>query len=182
MKYAEDVSGSFVTGSVEKLLVSVICAYIVFTLLTYLKLKPVLESLIPLNAPFKNIAVLGGFLIVFWVSLAYRACGKGYGIATALLAVSFCLFVSPWYGVIIPYWFSLAGFASMLALGILTERVNGGVGNLACIAINWFAADVAGITKISLLAVIVLGAVAFASGYAGDYLAKKVIEAFGRYV
>ncbi len=176
MRYVEDVSGSFVSGSVEKLLVSVICAYVVFTLMTYIDLKPILEALIPLKAPFKNISVLGGFLIVFWVSLAYRSCGKGYGIATALLAVSFCLFVSPWYDVIKPYWFSVAGFLSFLLLGVLTEYVNGGVGNLACILVNWSAAVIAGFIKVNLLAFAVLGFVAFISGYAGDLAAKKVIE------
>jgi hypothetical protein len=173
MKYAESVYGN--TGSLEKILISVICAYIVFTLLTYLKLKPVLEAVIPLNAPFKNISVLGGFLVVFWVVLAYRVCGRGYGIVTALLSVSFCLFVSPWYGVVDPYWFSVVGFASFLLLGLLTEYINGGAGNLACIALNWIAAIYAGIVKMSP-DMIVLGVVAFVSGYVGDLTARKLIE------
>jgi len=176
MRYAEGVSGEFVSGQVEKVLVSVICAYIIFTLMTYLKLKPVLESIFPFKTPFKNIAVLGGFLIVFWVVLAYRACGKGYGIATAVFAVSFCLFVSPWYGVITPYWFSVVGFISFLVLGILTEYVNGGAGNLACIAINWLAVAALGIVKMSLAGVAVMGAIAFISGYIGDLAARKAVK------
>ncbi len=176
MKYAEGVSGEFVSGQIEKVLVSVICAYIIFTLMTYLKLKPILESIFPFNAPFKNIAVLGGFLIVFWVVLAYRACGKGYGIATAVFAVSFCLFVSPWYGVITPYWFSVVGFISFLVLGVLTEFFNGGVGNLACIAINWAAVALLGIVKLSAVGVVVLGALAFVSGYLGDFAARRAVK------
>ncbi len=176
MKYVEDVSGSFVDGTIEKLLITVISAYIIFTLMSYLNLKPILEAIIPLKAPFKNISVLGGFLIVFWVSLAYRSCGRGYGIATALLAISFCLFVSPWYDVIKPYWFSLVGFISFLALGILTEYVNGGVANLVCILINWFFAVFAGIVEFHPIAFAILGVVAFISGYVGDYVAGKAIN------
>ncbi len=174
MKYAKSVSGESL-GSVERMLITVISAYIVFTLLVYLNLRPFFETVLPLKAPFKNLAVLG-FLTVFWISLPYRFCGRGYGIATALLSVSFCLFVSPWYGVVKPYWFSVVGFFSFLLLGVLTEYVNGGIGNLACISLNWTAALYAGIVKISPEAAVVLGVLAFVSGYAGDIAAKRVVR------
>jgi len=180
MKYAESVSGEFVSGQAEKVLISLICAYVIFTLMTYLKLKPLLESIFPFKAPFKNIAVLGGFLIVFWVVLAYRMCGRGYGIATAVFAVSFCLFVSPWYGVITPYWFSVVGFVSFLILGILVEYTNGGFANLACIAVDWAAVELLGIVRLSIEGVIILGVIAFISGYAGDFAARKVVEILGQ--
>jgi len=174
MKYAKSVSGESL-GSVERMLITIISAYIVFTLLMYLNMKPFFETILPLRAPFKNLSVLG-FLTVFWISLPYRFCGRGYGIATALLSVSFCLFVSPWYGVVEPYWFSVVGFFSFLLLGMLTEYINGGIGNLVCISLNWAGALYADIVKISPEAAVIFGILAFVSGYAGDFAAKKVVR------
>ncbi len=169
-------SADFASGRIEKILISVISAYIIFLLLTYINLKPLLDTIIPLNAPFKCISVLGGFLIVFWVALAYKLCGKGYGIMTALLAISFCLLVSPWFGVINPYWFSAIGFISFLVLGILVEHVNGGVANLACTTINWMGVLISGIVKFHLVDFAILGMIAFLSGYAGDLVATLIIK------
>ncbi len=174
-------SADFAFGKIERILFPLISAYIIFMFLAFTNLKSILNTIIPLNAPFKCISVLGGFLIVFWVALPYRLFGKGYGIVTALLAVSFCLLVGPWFGVINPYWFSAVGFISFLTLGILVEYANGGIANLACITINWMGIVLSGIVKFHLVDFAILGVVAFLSGYAGDVLAKSVINKLKSY-
>ena len=93
------------------------------------------------------------------------------------------LFLSPWYGVTSPSWFSLYGLLALFALGIWVELlfgkwdwVGGGLGNLFCLGITWLAfglhrhiwAD-AKQAPLPLLA-------AFISGVAGVLLARIIVK------
>ena len=170
MRSAEGVSGSW-----EKVLIFLLCSYASFLLLVFVDVKWLVDK-IPLTVPFKSLAVFGGFFVVFWVVLARRLCGKFYGVFTAILAVSMCLLVSPWFGVTKPEWFSVFGLISFLALGVLTEAFNGGVGNLACSLINWAGAFAFHVANVTFEGVIVMSVVAFASGYIGDLIARRFSE------
>lgn len=173
MRSAENVSGDF--SAWEKLLIFIACSYASFTLLIYLNVKSLVDQ-IPVTVPFKSLAVFGGFFVIFWVVLSYRLCGKWYGVFTALLTVSMCLLVSPWFGIIRPEWFSVFGLISFTVLGFATEISNGGIGNLLCMLINWGAAYMFHVASITLIGVLIMSAVAFVSGYIGDMLGKKVAK------
>ena len=128
---------------------------------------------IAVDVPFKGMALLGGFIFIFWIALSYRIAGKGYGVITAVLIASLCLLTGPWFGIASPEWYGVYGLASFLAMGILTERINGGVGNAACLSINWVALGVHhGIWPSPLMGVTFLMA-SLASGFIGDWLAEK---------
>ncbi len=112
----------------------------------YLPLKSFLDGL-EMTGPTKGMALFGGFFFVMWVYLGRKVIDKKYaGLTTAILLISFCLFLSPWYGVTSPYWFSLYGLLALFALGIWVELlygkwdwVGGGLGNLFCLGITWLA-------------------------------------------
>ncbi len=173
MRSAESASGEF--SSWEKLLIFILCSYASFSLLVYVDVKSLVDK-IPATVPFKSLAIFGGFFVVFWVVLSYRLCGKWYGVITALLAVSMCLLVSPWFGVIKPDWFSIFGIISFFALGILTETTNGGFGNLACMLINWGAAYAFHVAPVTLFGLITMSIAAFISGLVGDLIGRKVAD------
>jgi len=149
----------------------------------YLPLKSFLDGL-DMTGPTKGMALFGGFFFVMWVYLGRKVIDKKYaGLTTAILLISFCLFLSPWYGVTSPSWFSLYGLLALFALGIWVELlygkwdwVGGGLGNLFCLGITWLAfgfdrhiwAD-AKQAPLPLLA-------AFISGVAGVLLARIIAK------
>ncbi len=169
------------TSLLVRVFTALVLGYASYNLLT-LNLKPIFDTYIPLVAPFKSLAIVGGFLYVFWVSLSHRLCGRGFGVVTALAAVSMCLLTAPWYGVTSPYYYSVFGLASFLAMGILTEYLNGGFGNLACLLINWVSAYAYNVAKVSLIGVLALVPVAFASGLAGDYAARGLYRIVSKWI
>lgn len=147
----------------------------------YLPLKSFLDRL-DMTGPAKGMALFGGFFFVMWVYLGRKLIDKKYaGLATAVLLISFCLLLSPWYGVTSPYWFSLYGLLALLALGVMVELfyvkrdwLGGGLGNLSCLGITWIAFGFhqqiwaeANQALLPLLA-------AFISGVAGVLLARVV--------
>jgi hypothetical protein len=149
----------------------------------YLPLKSFLDRL-DMTGPTKGMALFGGFFFVMWVYLGRKLIDKKYaGLATAILLISFCLLLSPWYGVTSPYWFSLYGLLALLALGVLVELfygkrdwLGGGLGNLSCLGITWLAFGFhrqiwaeANQALLPLLA-------AFISGVMGVLLARVVVR------
>ncbi len=180
MKSVESVSGKI--PEALKVVISVVLAYISFLITIYVNVKPILDSLIPFNVPFKILPVLGGFWYVLWISLAYRIAGRLYGIITALLIVSFCLISGPWFGIIKVSWFSVVGFISFLVLGILTELFNGGVANVVCTAINWLGYYASLHRYMSPIGIVVLLIVAFLSGLAGDYAGRGIAKLVKTYI
>ncbi len=171
MKSVESVSGRLPEAA--KVVIAVVLAYVSFLLTMYINVKPILDSLIPFRVPYKILPVLGGFWYVLWVSLAYRIAGRWYGVVTALLIVSFCLIASTWFGTVNPY-FNVVGFISFLLLGILTERVNGGVANLVCAGVNWLGYYLLFHARIDPIGALILLVVAFFSGLAGDYVGRGI--------
>jgi hypothetical protein len=113
---------------------------------SFLPLRAFLDGL-NMTGPTKGMALFGGFFFVMWVYLGRKLIGKRFaGLATAIFLISFCLFLSPWYGVLSPSWFSLYGLFALVALGIWVETlygkwgwIGGGLGNLFCLLITWFA-------------------------------------------
>jgi hypothetical protein len=113
---------------------------------SFLPLKSILDR-VDMTGPAKGMALFGGLFFVMWVYLGRKVISKKYaGLATAILLISFCLFMSPWYGVSSPSWFSLYGLAALIAIGIWAELlhgrwdwVGGGLGNLFCLGITWLA-------------------------------------------
>ncbi len=172
MRFAESVSG-------EKILVFLLCSYASFTMVTYIHLKHLMKA-IPLQIPFKGLAVFGGLMTVFWIAAAKEICGRGYGVLTSVMTISMCLLVSPWFGIVDPPWFSIVGFASFAILGIATETIGGGFGNLLCMLTNWAAVYTLGIAKISIAGLISFSLISFASGYIGERLAKAFVRIIGR--
>jgi len=112
----------------------------------YLPLKSFLDGL-DMTGPNKGMAFFGGFFFVMWIYLARKIIDKKYaGLSTAILLISFCLILSPWYGITSPPWFSLYGLIALFALGIWVEVFygkwdwfGGGLGNLFCLGITWLA-------------------------------------------
>ena len=116
---------------------------------SYLPIKSIVEHF-GIPGPAAGMALFGGVIFVFWVSLAHQVTGKKYsGIITAVFIASFCLLIRPWYGVVEPAWFSIYGIVGLLCLGVVIELtgsrspwlavLGGGLGNLACLVITWLA-------------------------------------------
>ncbi|OYT35311.1 hypothetical protein B6U96_10795 [Archaeoglobales archaeon ex4484_92] len=169
MRYAEDV-----TGEILKLSASFGLALISFLAFATYPARFLSKIIGIENVPFLGIAVLGGFLFVFWVSLAYRILGRNYGILTAVFIASISLLVTPWFGIVDPPWFGIFGIISFAVLGFLTEKINGGVGNSACLAINWIALAAFYPIFPPLKLAFVFLVVSFFSGLLGDVLAGIV--------
>jgi hypothetical protein len=168
-----------------------LCAFASAMLNTYLPIKAFTQWL-GIPGPAAGMALLGGFIFVFWVVLAHAIIKKKYaGVATSLLIASFCLLITPWYGVISPPWFGVYGIIALLSMGIFVELAGskskfrgvtgGGLGNLACLGITWIAIGVyAGVWVPPKLAPILILA-AFISGSVGSLIAlwiTKVRRAF----
>jgi len=116
---------------------------------SYLPIKSIMGQ-VGIPGPAAGMALFGGVIFVFWVSLAHQITGRKYsGIITAVLIASICLLIHPWYGVVEPAWFSIYGIAGLLCLGVITELtgsksswlaiLGGGLGNLACLVVTWLA-------------------------------------------
>ena len=115
-----------------------------------------------------------------WVYLGRKVVDKKYaGLITAVFLISFCLLLSPWYGVTTPPWFSIYGFLALFTVGIWIELLfgkwdwlGGGLANLFCLGITWLAFGShlqiwaeAGLAPLSLM-------VAFISGVAGVFAGR----------
>ena len=160
---------------------------------TYLSIKAFTQWL-GVPGPAAGMAFLGGFIFVFWVALAYVIIKKRYaGIVTSLLIASFCIIITPWYGIVSPIWFGIYAIVALLSMGSIVELMasasksksksksksrvggvtvtGGGLGNVACLAITWIAIGVhAGVWIPSKWApILILGA--FVSGCAGSLMA-----------
>jgi len=153
---------------------------------TYLPIKAVTQ-LLGIPGPAAGMALLGGFIFVFWVALACDIVKKRYtGIVTSLLIASFCLLIYPWYGVISPPWFGVYGIIALLSMGILVELTayksrllaitGGGLGNLSCLVITWTAIGIhVGVWIPSIFAPILMLA-AFISGCVGSLIAYYITD------
>jgi len=136
------------------------------------------HTLAALGVPFAAWAICSGFTNVFWISLASSALGRGCGTLVALITAGLMLLSGSWFG--IPYtWFCLCGIASYLAMGVLTETLNGGLGNLAALAIN-LAALGAGFGAWPSPYVALIAAAAYATGWLGWRAGRRVAEALLR--
>ncbi|MCD6210059.1 MAG: hypothetical protein J7J01_04070 [Methanophagales archaeon] len=156
---------------------------------TYLPIKAFTQWL-GVPGPAAGMAFLGGFIFVFWVALAYVIIKKRYaGIVTSLLIASFCIIITPWYGIVSPIWFGIYAIVALLSMGSIVELMasasksksksrvggvtvtGGGLGNVACLVITWIGIGVhAGVWIPSKWApILILGA--FVSGCAGSLMA-----------
>lgn len=166
-------SADAVSGEILNLAVAASLALISF-LITATYPAKVLSKFLGVDVPFLGIAVLGGFIFIFWISIAYRILGKNFGIITALLIASFSLLVTPWFGITDPPWFGVYGLISFFLMGLLTERINGGFGNFACLMVNWLALGYHYNVYPPLHLAISFAVVSFISGFVGDKLAYIV--------
>jgi len=155
---------------------------------TYLPIKAFTQYL-GIPGPAAGMALLGGFIFVFWVALAHAIIKKKYaGITTSLLIASFCLLIAPWYGIISPSWFGVYGVIALLSIGIFVELtaseskskfrgvIGGGIGNLACLGITWIAnGDHAGVwVPPKYVPILILAA--FISGCVGSLIAHLIAK------
>jgi len=166
-----------------------LCAFASALLNTYLPIKAFTEYL-GIPGPAAGMALLGGFIFVFWVTLAHAIIKKKYaGITTSLLIASFCLLIAPWYGIISPPWFGVYGVIALLSIGIFVELTaseskskfrgvtGGGLGNLACLWLTWIAIGVhAGVWVPPKYAPILILS-AFISGSIGSLIALWITKA-----
>ena len=150
---------------------------------TYLPIKAFTQWL-GVPGPAAGMALLGGFIFVFWVALAQAIIRKRYaGIVTALLTASFCLLIAPWYGIVSPIWFGVYGIIALLSMGVFVELTaseskskfrgvtGGGLGNLACLGITWVAIGVHAGVWIPPKYALILILAAFISGSIGSLIA-----------
>lgn len=174
MRSARDVH-----GEVYKLVGIFSIAFLSY-MLSYFVPSGSVGKVLGIHAPCLGLAIFGGLIYVFWISLAREVFGRWSGVVVSVLTVSFILMSEPWYGVTSPYYFGIFGFLSFLSMGILTEFWNGGLGMASCVLINWFAfAYFKGLYTNPLMATSLL-AIAFVVGYISDKLAKVVPKLFSK--
>ncbi len=173
-----------------ELLMMALLAFVSALLNTYLPIKSFTVYL-GIPGPAAGMALLGGFIFVFWVALARGIIKKMYAaVVTSLLIASFCLLIAPWYGILSPRWFSVYGVIALLSMGIFVELtgaasklkgiIGGGMGNLVCLGITWIAIGVyAGVWVPPKWAPILILA-AFVSGSIGALIAYWTEDLFGR--
>ena len=159
---------------------------------TYLPIKAFTQWL-GVPGPAAGMALLGGFIFVFWVALAQAMIRKRYaGIVTALLIASFCLLIAPWYGIVSPIWFGVYAIVALLSMAVFVELTapesaskskfrsvtGGGLGNAACLGITWVAIGVhAGAwTPPKYVPMLILAA--FVSGCIGSLMAYWITKTF----
>ena len=179
MESAQSASGD-VWRSLAKLLTVLVLSYASYLVIANLNVKQLLESALPLELPFKSIAVFGGIMYILWIRLARDLCGSGYGVAAALLISSLCLATSPWFGVTSPWWFSVYGVLSFLVAAILIEKNLGFASNACFCLVNWIAAWVHDVSPVSALGLGIGLCIAFASGLLGDLAGRAVARAMLR--
>ena len=163
---------------------------------TYLPIKAFTQWL-GIPGPAAGMALLGGFIFVFWVALAHAMIKKKYaGIVTALLTASFCLLIAPWYGIVSPIWFGVYAIVALLSMAVFVELTasesskskskfrgvtGGGLGNVACLGITWVAIGVHAGAWAPPKYVPILILAAFVSGCVGSLMAygiaKTVLQA-----
>jgi len=165
-----------VSGELKKLGLA-FCSALCSFLINIYPIRSILNAL-GFKVPFLGLALFGGFVFVFWISISYRMLGKNYGVITALLIVSLCLLVSPWYGITNPEWFGVYGLISFFLMGFLTERLNGGFGNSVCLLINWLALGYHHNIWVQADLGIALIAISFISGFVGNKLALVIVKLF----
>lgn len=159
---------------------------------TYLPIKAFTQWL-GVPGPAAGMALLGGFIFVFWVALAQAMIRKRYaGIVTALLIASFCLLIAPWYGIVSPIWFGVYAIVALLSMAVFVELTapesaskskfrgvtGGGLGNAACLGITWVAIGVhAGVwAPPKYVPILILAA--FVSGCVGSLMAYWITKTF----
>ncbi|MEA2032763.1 MAG: hypothetical protein U9N41_04165 [Euryarchaeota archaeon] len=159
---------------------------------TYLPIKAFTQWL-GIPGPAAGMALLGGFIFVFWVALAHAIIKKRYaGVATALLTASFCLLIAPWYGIVSPIWFGVYAIVALLSMAVFVELTapesaskskfrsvtGGGLGNVACLGITWVAIGVHAGAWAPPKYVPILILAAFVSGCVGSLMAYWVTKTF----
>ena len=155
---------------------------------TYLPIKAFTQWL-GIPGPAAGMALLGGFIFVFWVALAHAIIKKRYaGVVTALLIASFCLLIAPWYGIVSPIWFGVYAIVALLSMAVFVELTasesnskfrsvtGGGLGNVACLGITWVAIGVhAGVwAPPKYVPILILAA--FVSGCVGSLMAYWITK------
>lgn len=151
---------------------------------SYLPIKSITENM-GIPGPAAGMALFGGIIFVFWVSLAHQLSGRrSSGIITSVLIVSLCLFIRPWYGIADPAWFGVYGIVALVCLGVIIEltafrslwlmTLGGGLGNLACLAVTWLAIGfhAGSWVPASFAPLLIFGAIV--SGGVGVWLARGV--------
>ncbi len=173
---------------VYDLTMMVLFAFASALLNTYLPIRFFTEYF-GIPGPAAGMALLGGFIFVFWAALARAIIKKKYvAIVTSLLIASFCMLIAPWYGIVSPIWFGVYGIIALLLMGFFVDLtwseskfrvgLGGGLGNLACLGITWIAIGVhIGVWASPEFAPI-LGLAAFISGFIGALIAYWVSKAF----
>lgn len=153
---------------------------------TYLPVKSITEYF-GIPGPAAGMALLGGVIFVLWISLACRITKKKYSaIITSVFIASICLLMGPWYGVVIPAWFSIYSLIGLLCMGVIVELtgyrsswlavVGGGLGNLACLGITWLAIGFHTSMWILIEVVPFLALGAVISGSVGVLLARGISQ------
>ena len=147
----------------------------------YVPVKAITQGL-NIPGPAAGMALFGGLIFVFWVSLSRKIIQKKYaGLTTAIAIACLCLFIRPWYGVISPPWFSIYGILSLSVLGLCIEIFQGrwevlgaGLGNLSCLLVTWSALGIHLHLWAPARSVPFLVLSAFVSGIIGGLLAQFV--------
>lgn len=153
---------------------------------TYFPIKSILEHL-GITELGAGMALFGGIICVFWISLSCQIVKKKYGgIITSVLIASFSLLIQPWYAEISPIWFSIYAIVRLLCMGAIIEALRfrrswlaalgGGLGNLACVLITWLSVGSHTGTWVSLGSVPFLALCAIVSGSIGALLAQGITQ------
>jgi len=169
------MSAKDVRGEVYRFVGVFLLATISLTLSYFSPFGNLSELLNIRTIPCLGLGILSGVFYIFWIALAREIYGKGWGFVVSVLIVSFLLLAGPWYGVVEPQYFGVFGFLSFALMGIATDFINGGVGSIICLLVNWIAFGYfkGFFPKPILLAVLTL-IVTFISGFSFDMLAKIV--------
>ena len=168
-------SAKDVLGEIIKLGMTIIFAAISMWLSILLPSGTLARLLHVTTIPCLGLGLLAGPLYVLWISLAYRICGPWHGVITSIFTSSLMLLSGPWYGVTDPSWFGLYGLISFIMLGLLTERVNGGLASMICLIINWLGLGIhTGIWPKPLHITCLVLVITFFSGLVFDKLASII--------
>ena len=172
MKSAESVH-----GEIYKALGIFMLAAIGYMLSLYIPTGTLSRLVNIRTIPCLGLGILSGPIYIFWIATARDLFGRGSGTLVAILTVSFILLTGPWYGITNPVYFGLFGFVSFLLMGLATDFINGGVGSVACLIVNWVAFGIfRGIYPHPLLLGLAVLILSFISGYAFDYASKIIFK------